>query len=76
MRYSFFLALGMYVLLLGAQCWAVDTVVLRNRKHFFAARGAPPAREIVIPDWAPPSLMGLGVVLVIYSHTIPKWFRE
>jgi hypothetical protein len=80
MRYSFFLALGMYVMLLGAQCWLLDSVVLRKRNHFFAGRAGPPAQvratEIIIPDWAPSSLMGLGIVLVIYSHTIPKWLRN
>ena len=80
MRYSFFMALGIYVLLLGAQCWAIDSVHFRKRDAFFAARGGTPAqvqaKEVSIPDWAPPSLMGLGVVLVIYSHTIPKWIKN
>ena len=80
MRYSFFLALGIYLVLLGAQCWAIDAVVLRHHKHFFAGREGPPtevqAKEIIIPNWAPPSLKGLGVVLIIYSITIPKWLRD
>ena len=80
MRYAFFLSLGIYILLLGAQCWALDSVHLRQRSALFAAREGPTvqaqAKVVSIPNWAPPSLMGLGVVFVIYSHTIPKWIRD
>lgn len=67
-------------MLLGAQCWVFDSVHLRKRDAFFAGRAGPRAQvlasDIVIPDWAPPSLMGLGIVLVIYSHTIPRWIQN
>lgn len=65
---SFFLAVGVYVCLVGVQALAVERAVL---KADVAAQSGM-QREIVPPDWAPWSLLGAGAVVVLYSFTIPR----
>ena len=65
---SFFLAVGVYVCLLGVQALAVERAVLKPD----VARDAGLQQEIVPPDWAPWSLIGGGAVVVLYSFTIPR----
>ncbi len=77
---SFFLAAGLYVVLLGAQCLGVSKVTLKLRDP------APPPvdgifgdtepkqgplKVIQPPGWAPWSLISIGAVLCLYSFTIP-----
>lgn len=75
---SFFLAIGIYVFLLGAECLAVDKFVLKKRQPpapNAASEEAPkagPKTEVVPPDWAPWSLMSTGAVVCLYSFTIPR----
>lgn len=65
---SFFLAIGVYVCLLGVQALAVERAVLKAD----VASQAGMQREIVPPEWAPWSLIGAGAVVVLYSFTIPR----
>ena len=65
---SFFLAVGVYVCLLGVQALAVERAVLKPD----VASQAGLQREIVPPEWAPWSLIGAGAVVVLYSFTIPR----
>ncbi len=65
---SFFLAVGVYVCLLGVQALAVERAMLKPD----VASQAGLQREIVPPDWAPWSLIGGGAVVVLYSFTIPR----
>jgi hypothetical protein len=65
---SFFLALGVYVCLLGVQALAVERAVLKPE----VASQAGIQREIIPPEWAPWSLIGGGAVVVLYSFTIPR----
>ena len=70
---SLFLALGAYCCLLGVEALAIEKAVLKRRE------GAPPEvtqKEIVPPEWAPWSLMGGGLVVVLYSFTIPKRVKK
>lgn len=83
---SFFLALGMTLLLLGVQFLFVERVVLAYGKPaqttteesgFLLARTrsvTTPAKkkEIAPPDWAPWGLLAGGAVVMLYSFTIPK----
>ncbi len=62
---AFFLAVGITAVLLGAECLAVDKVVVRAPRE-----GGP--SEIIPPDWAPWSLISAGAVTVLYSFTIPQ----
>jgi len=65
---SFFLAIGVYVCLLGVQALAVERAVLKPDVASQAGIG----QEIVPPEWAPWSLIGGGAVVVLYSFTIPR----
>lgn len=71
---SFFLAMGCFAAILGAECLAIDRAVLSLRHEptagFIQASGRH--REFVPPDWAPWSLMSFGAVTMLYSFTIPK----
>ena len=58
---SFFLALGLFSLLLGVQCLFID------RAHW-----AGDGSEVVPPDWAPWTMMSVGAVVMLYSYTLPK----
>jgi hypothetical protein len=78
---SFFLALGIVLCFVGAECLAVQKFVLKTR-------GAPPPpqnglwtstepklgpqQEITPRDWAPWSLLTTGAVVCLYSFTIPR----
>lgn len=66
---SFFLALGVYVCILGVESMAVEKAVLKPE---IAKVSANVQREIVPPAWAPWSLMAGGAVVVLYSFTIPQ----
>jgi hypothetical protein len=67
---SFFLAIGVYVCLLGVESLAVEKAILKPD----VSRGVQPGvqQEIVPPDWAPWSLIAGGAVVVLYSFTIPQ----
>ena len=78
---SFFLAIGVYVVLLGVQCLGVQKFVLsleeqappQARTSFFGGPAATGAkREITPAPWAPWSLMSTGLVVCLYSFSIPK----
>lgn len=74
---AFFLALGAYVFILGAECLAIDKAVLKNRDQasggaFRAGADAGRMREFVPTDWAPWSLMSSGAVTLLYSFTLPR----
>jgi hypothetical protein len=64
---SFFLAIGVTVLLLGLEATAVERAVVKSD----LSRNAP-TREFIPPDWAPWSLMAGGAVVVLYSFTLPQ----
>lgn len=81
---SFFLALGTYSCLLGAQCLAIDKAIMTSREEAAPGplgfmRGAfngSSDREVVPPDWAPWTLMSAGAVTLLYSFTIPNRVKE
>lgn len=57
---TFFIAVGVCLVLLGVEGLAVD--------RFVMSRGG----EVTPPDWAPWSLLSSGVVVILYTVTIPK----
>lgn len=72
---AMFLAVGLYAVLVGAECLVVEKAVLAQREE--PAPGAASIetgrkREFVPPDWAPWSLMSTGAVTMLYSITLPK----
>ena len=76
---ALFLAMGIYVLILGAQCLGVQKFVLRMRVPVEQQIGAfvdpepelGPNRVLVPAPWVPWSLMSSGAVVCLYSFTIP-----
>ncbi|HID75988.1 MAG TPA: hypothetical protein EYP56_08335 [Planctomycetaceae bacterium] len=80
---SFFLALGTFLLLLGAQCLGVKQFVLKARAPAPASQPgmlAPPRpgpHKVIDPaPWAPWSLMSTGAVVCLYSFTIPRRLKK
>lgn len=65
-----FLAIGLYLCLLGLECMALDKVVLVTRGEALSRRERP--REIAPAEWAPWSLLSVGAVTMLYSFTIPN----
>ena len=80
---SFFLAIGVFLCILGVQCLAVDKVVLKVRERPAAtvnpfddeANAVGPQKVLRPPEWAPWSLLATGAITVIYSFTLPRWVK-
>ena len=74
---SFFLAIGVFLIILGVECLGVETVNLRAREA--PQRSAMPWEQpkpgpnkmLTPPPWAPWSLLSTGAVVCLYSFTIP-----
>jgi hypothetical protein len=76
---AFFLAIGVFLVILGVECLGVERVCLRVHEK-------PPApvspfdlevkegaqKTITPPPWAPWSLLSSGAVMCLYSFTIPR----
>jgi hypothetical protein len=82
---AFFLALGIYVFLLGAQCLAVERFILKSRLPApkpdpLAVASEPkpgPPRELTPRAYAPWILMSVGAVVCGYSFTLPRrWAKK
>ena len=78
---SLFLAMGVYLVLLGAQCLGVEKFTLKPKQPASQSASLGDARagagkEIVPPPWAPWSLMSTGAVVCLYSFTIPSRLKS
>jgi hypothetical protein len=75
---ALFLGIGLYMMIAGAQCLAVDRVFWRNVQEPAPAavplmKPAPPKpKEFPPAPWVPWSLLSTGAVVCLYSFTIPK----
>ncbi|HEY1068205.1 MAG TPA: hypothetical protein VGE52_18925 [Pirellulales bacterium] len=72
---SFFLALGIFVIVLGLESLAVDTVEWRGKPPVpKTGYSAPTVSDKVfhVPDWAPWSCLSGGAVTVLYAIALPK----
>ncbi len=77
---SIFLALGIVLCILGAECLIMEKAVLANDNpppaqqtaSLFLAAPTPTSREIKPPDWAPWTLMSCGAVVILYSYSIQR----
>jgi hypothetical protein len=79
---SAFLALGIVLGILGAECLVMEKAVLASDRPLAEAAGAtasifmatPDAttNEIKPPDWAPWTLMSCGAVVILYSYTFKR----
>lgn len=76
---AFFLAVGITLIIFGAECLGVETVNLRMREPPppralpFGGQPKPgPHKTLTPPPWAPWSLISTGAVVCLYSFTIPR----
>jgi len=60
---SFFLAVGITLIIIGVECLFVDSAMM-------AAEDGP--KPFTPPDWAPWSMLSGGAIVILYSFTIPK----
>ena len=79
-----FLAVGISLCVLGAECLAVERFVMagqqsepttQNPATLFGsppAAGIAPTRDVETADWAPWSFLSAGAVIILYSLTINK----
>jgi hypothetical protein len=69
---SFFLAVGIFLCILGMESLAVDKAVLSGPSDASAVGAFQSSREFTPPEWAPWTLMSCGAVVLLYSFTIPR----
>lgn len=61
---SVFMAVGLFMVILGAESLLIDSATLAN--HDAAIR------DVVPQEWVPWSLLSGGAVTILYSITIPQ----
>lgn len=76
---SLFLAAGIVLCIMGAECLVLEKAVLAKDKSaapetlsMFGPAPTSSATEIRPPDWAPWSLLSSGAVVILYSYSIPR----
>ena len=81
---AFFLAIGITICILGAECLAVERFELAGEAPSVEEPspatlfGSPPpplgggSRDIVPAEWAPWSFLSAGAVIILYSLTINR----
>lgn len=72
---SFFLAVGITFIIVGAECMIVERAALAAPVASASNRSGAevqPRGDIVPPDWASWSLLSAGSVVILYSFTIPR----
>ena len=80
---AFFLAIGIYMCIVGAECLAIERFELAEGQVGdepgtpATLFGAPPSpmtgsREIVPREWAPWSFLSAGTVIILYALTINR----
>lgn len=81
---TLFMAFGVYVFLLGAQCLVVSKFVLKTRvpavqtaNWMGQTQSVPgPQREFVPTEWAPWSIMAGGCVVWLYAGAISSRMKK
>lgn len=72
---AFFLAVGLYSLILGLECLVLEKAVLKPRQSSGVNLNMPQQREINPPEQAPWLLLSAGSVVMLYSFTLPAKMR-
>jgi len=72
------IALGVVLVVLGAESLAVDKAIMHKKQvrpeeqNTFAFMSTEPqAQEIVVPEWAPWTMLSTGAIILLYSLAIP-----
>jgi hypothetical protein len=80
---AFFLAIGIYMCIVGAECLAIERFEMAAEEVDDQAAtpatlfGNPPSpmtasRDIEPPEWAPWSFLSAGTVIILYALTINR----
>jgi hypothetical protein len=72
---AFFLAIGMFALILGGECLVIEKAVLHATEKVPTTWPIPPRekqKEVAPPEWAPWTLLCFGAVTMLYSFTLPR----
>ena len=79
---AIFLAVGIFLMILGLECLGVERVSLKMREDTPPSSAlleddqkVGPRRVLTPPGWAPWSLLSSGAVVCLYSFTIPLRVR-
>ncbi len=73
---SLFLALGISACILGAECLVIDKAVMARRGAAKTAQASRSPREVKPAEWAPWSLLSGGAVVMLYSFTVPRKWKD
>ncbi|MGD0382324.1 MAG: hypothetical protein ABSA77_02305 [Thermoguttaceae bacterium] len=75
---ALFLAMGVFLIIVGVQCLGVAQFTLKIRDEapestsiFDSTPALGAQKQLNPPPWAPWSLMSAGAVVCLYSFTIP-----
>ena len=75
---AFFLAIGISLIIVGAECMVVHKAVLAGERSAATETSTTDvsvgSQEFKPPEWAPWSLIAGGAVIVLYSYSLPKRF--
>ncbi|MCA9174617.1 MAG: hypothetical protein KDB14_09025 [Planctomycetales bacterium] len=76
---SFFLAIGITLCIVGVECMLIERATLTDvaamtHNASYSPDGPPKvlSKDVVPPEWAPWSLLSTGVVVILYSFSLPK----
>ena len=75
---SFFLAIGIMTLVVGAECLLIDSAALYSRsdpnqgQYLISQPMQTGTRQFVPSEWLPWSLMGAGTLTILYSITLRR----
>lgn len=67
---ALFLGVGLFMLLVGAECLIVDQATIST-----ASDAGSQVVTLSPPDWVPWSLMSAGAITILYSYTLPQKFK-
>ena len=79
---SLFLAIGIFICVVGVECLFIEKAAFTNMGKaaettadpwtLETTKVRPKTREVTPPEWAPFGLLAGGIVVIIYSFTIPR----
>ena len=76
---AIFLAVGIFLVILGVECLGVEKIVLKAREDppppstpWEQAPKEGPPKTIAPKSWTPYSLLSTGAVVCLYSFTLPR----
>lgn len=64
---ALFLAVGLFLLVAGAECLVIDQATINSAEQGHVTFSPP--------EWVPWSLISAGAVTMLYSFTLPQKFK-